>query len=390
MLFSPGNRADLTRKQRSEPEYVYLDRSGREEAVRIRQTLETWFSHYPDSHKRDLRRRFQTEVDMHFDSAFFELYLHELLLCRGYSVEVHPVISPGGGKKVDFGATARGEGKVLLEASLATGTPAVERGAQARMNALWDAVDQIESPNFFLYTRSHGAPGTLPRLRQWKKDIEKWLEGLDPDEVGLLLTSQRTGELPRKRFHHAGRVVEFVAYPKALGKRGKPGVRPIGMQSFGLGLCRAKEAIREAVLKKGQRYGRHAGPYIVAVNALVLGLDEDDVLEALFGTQRHQVSIDSLSSGKPDVQAQNALDGVWFGPSGPRYTRVSGALVAYNVSPWNVGSRDLRLYLNPWAAHPYDGLLSRLSVTSVAEGKVQLRPGLHPRDVLGLPHGWPE
>ncbi|KXB05054.1 hypothetical protein AKJ49_01460 [candidate division MSBL1 archaeon SCGC-AAA382A03] len=77
----------------NEPCFEYLNISARIESQKIRELLEQWFKRYPSEHQDDLRGRFRDKDDRIHIGAFFELYLHELMIRSGYEVEVHPDIN---------------------------------------------------------------------------------------------------------------------------------------------------------------------------------------------------------------------------------------------------------------------------------------------------------
>jgi hypothetical protein len=45
-------------------------------------------------------------------------------------------------------------------------------------------------------------------------------------------------------------------------------------------------------------------------------------------------------------------NGFWWGPKGPRHTRVSAVLVARNIRPWHFVDREPVMWHNPWATLP--------------------------------------
>jgi hypothetical protein len=101
-LFAQEARADLTARSFNEPAYRFLNRSADPYIADIRQLIADWLSHVPEGHRIDLRRRLQGKNDDEFESAFWELYLHEAYRCSGYCVgDSLPVgcygLSQGGG-----------------------------------------------------------------------------------------------------------------------------------------------------------------------------------------------------------------------------------------------------------------------------------------------------
>jgi hypothetical protein len=79
-------RARVDPPNQDETAFAYLNASGRVEAVRVRRLVDNWFDRYPADHRDALLRRFRSTIDDQHLSAFFELFLHELALTRGYKV----------------------------------------------------------------------------------------------------------------------------------------------------------------------------------------------------------------------------------------------------------------------------------------------------------------
>src|SRR5659263_296580 len=71
-----------------EKTFSFVNRSARPAVDAIRMVLEDWFARYPSADQPSLRRRFRDN----FDSAFFELFIHEWLLRAGARVQVHPEV----------------------------------------------------------------------------------------------------------------------------------------------------------------------------------------------------------------------------------------------------------------------------------------------------------
>src|SRR5919202_5698397 len=83
-LFDTISHHDEGPPQFAEPEFICLNRSAKPDVSHIRELLEAWLSRYPTSVQTDLCGRFRSPDDTLHRSAFFELFLHELLLRLGY------------------------------------------------------------------------------------------------------------------------------------------------------------------------------------------------------------------------------------------------------------------------------------------------------------------
>lgn len=388
-LFDNIPRDDEGPASYAEPQFNYLNRSARGDVAKVRKTLEDWFSRYSDEARTALLGNFRSPNDNQHRSAFFELFLHELLLSLGCRVEIHP--EPNNTKKArpDFRIHSPTHNHFYLEAVLATDESDEEAAARARLNTFYDAIDRMDSPNFFIGVDIEGEPKTPPPAKRIRGFLTQRLAGLDPDEIGRLIESDGFDALPRWRFRYPGCVVEFYPIPKSSKLRGKPGVRPIGMQAGKGGWIDSRTPIKDAIVRKGRRYGKLDLPYVIAVNALGEHVDKTDIEEALFG--KEQYTYRSTPRGIIGPIPGRTPDGAWTSKSGPRYKRVSGALLAIQLYPWSVPRADIHLYHNPWATKPYKGELKRLpsAIANRQENRMEQLGGESLGAIFGLPPLWP-
>lgn len=370
----------------SEPQFAFMNRSARPEANSIRVLLESWFSRYPQAESRSLRERFRSGNDLQHHSAFFELFIHELLLKLGLRPQIHPAL-PQTTRHPDFLVECPEDRDFYLEVVVAANMSKDEYAARARMHVVYDSINRLGSPNFFIGMDVRGAPKTPPPARRIRSFLSKNLAGLDPDKVMTLLESGLDA-LPRWHYEYGDWRIEFYPIPKSPKDRGKLGTRPIGLRWYGPQFADSRIAIRDALCDKAGRYGALGLPYVVAVNALDRSTDSTDIMEALFGKEKYLVELSRPKSPEPEVTRE--LDGVWTSKSGPRYPRLSAVLVAIGLSPWNLPHASIRLYHNPWANLPYSSELTLLPQAVSSAGQMRLEGGKSLSRVLGLAYEWPD
>jgi hypothetical protein len=386
-LFDNIHRDYLGAARYSESQFAYLNRSARLEANLIRALLEAWFSCYPQAEAADLRARFRSSNDLQHHSAFFELFIHELLLKLGLHPQIHPTLPLITTRHPDFLIESPNNKSFYMEVVVAVNMSEDEYAARARMDVVYDSINRLDSPNFFIGMDIQGAPQTPPPAGPIRSFLSKNLAGLNPDKMMTLLESGLDA-LPHWHYEYGGWKIDFYPIPKSPEARGKPGTRPIGLQFYGPQFMDSRTAIRDVLCTKAGRYGNLALPYVVAVNALDRSTDFTDIMEALFGKGKYLIDFSRSKSSEPEMTREP--DGVWASKSGPRYTRLSAALVAIGLSPWNLPRANIRLYHNPWANLPYNSELTLLPQAVPLTGQMKLEDGKSLSSVFDLPYEWPE
>ncbi len=382
-LFETRERDFAGPKTEAERTFDYYDRSTRDDIARVRALLDAWFSRYPVAHRNELRARIRTGGDRAFDAATFELFLHELLVQLGYQVEVHPPV-PGQKAQPDFAAVHPVDGKLYIEAVVATGLSEKDRAANARASIFYDVLNELDSRDFFLDLHVKGSPRTPPPARKFRDWIEKRIRELDYDQVLRLQTSESDGDVPSWLFEWEGWQIRVRPVAK-MKHRGEPGGRAIGLRSYRAAGVETWRPIRDAIRSKGRDHAAVDAPLVIAVNALNHYTEEIDLPQALFGEEQLE-----MVRGQPP-QVVHARNGAFIGPNGPVYRRVSAVLLARHFYPRLAAKAPLRLALHVDALRPLAGPILELPQLILnAAGCLEWIEGRSTSAVLGLSPSWPE
>jgi hypothetical protein len=385
MLFDKLKRFQKSPKGYSEPLYDYLNRSTRPSSGHIRSLLNEWFSHFPSDHKNELQRRFCSSDDLSHQSAFFELYMYELLFQSGFKVEVHPYIE-GESTHPEFLAYLNNDPAFYLECTLAEG-PKKEVSTEKRENIVYDTIDKLNSPNFFIEVKVKGSPNTPPPGAKWEKFLYEKLSRLDPDEIASDLETGGLDSLPSWSRNHDGWDVTFRAIPKSPEARGKTGIRPIGIKWFDIIECKEHENIRNALKEKAGRYGKFKIPYIIAINSISYFCDDISIANALFGDEKTTVTL--YKNGSTKQEHGRHPNGAWIGPRGPQNTRVSAALIFKYLLWGNIEKETPILWHNPWAQYPLTHEIWPLPQKLIdKQGRIEFRKGKNPFEIFNLSPNW--
>jgi hypothetical protein len=355
-----------------ETHFSYLNRATRIEAERVRALVEDWISRYPEQHRAALVKRLRSTIDSAHYSAFFELALHELLLRTGHTIlAVEPQV-PNSPHQPDLLVQASDGTCFYLEAVISMNETPQEAAADARLNDAVRIVDEADARLHFLDLQIEGTPAQPVTLRRLRKALARWIAGLPAteeakdaaafvyEEHGMTLTvSAFLRSIPRQE---AGRAI------------GAKGMEPYwGMPGDG---------IRESVEKKASRYGTLDAPYIVAINAMAQYQDEEDAIDAMFGSPC--VVIRTCEDGRVEHRADRDPDGVWWGDRGPRKNGLSAILSTERLYPWSVGQRRACLVRNPWATNPLPAVSFDVDERNPVEGRLTKVEGAVPRRTVWL------
>lgn len=360
-------------------QFDYLNNSGRTEAEAVRKLIDAWLADYQASHRPEMIRRIRSRDNVLHRSAVFELLLHALLLKQGFVIEeIEPQLPNG--KAPDFLVAAPDGTRFYLEATLASGMDNVAAGADRRMREALQAIDQVNSSDFFLHLHTRGTPTRPIGTRRLREAVQRFVDGLDYDVEARVGEEGRTN---RAVWQHEEHGAHFMIQPVPKNTR-RQGGRAIAGWILPGGVIHPEVAIKSAVEGKAGRYGEIDLPLVVAVDALEEFAGVRDAVDALFGTTMVVVP----EAGEPR-HGRNP-DGAWRGPGGPVYTRCSAVLFVERLSAWSMGQRSLTLILNPWARNPLGDLPFGVEVRRVIEGHLTTEEGQSLREIFDLPEGWPE
>lgn len=368
-----------------ESHFSFLNRSARTEFQRVRDILEQWFNNFPASGKNDLQGRFRSDDNRQHLRAFFELYCYALICHQGFAIELHPSADPEKTTHPEFLVRRGGEPAFYLECTLAAESD-VDCAAQARLNQVYEALNRLKSPNFWVGVLIKNAPQHSPSASRMRSFLEKQFQELDPDEMSEIMTTQDLSALPRWTWNDSGWEIVFFPIPKSPEARNKPGVRPIGVISYEPRWVDSQRSLLNALKSKTSRYGNLDYPYIIAVNALDIFVDEIDIADALFGKEHFHVNI---QTGK--FEASRSPDGLWVGPQGPRNRRISAVLIVSQLVPWAIAARTPVLWHNPWANKELEPDLWQgpQMVLDLRTSTMERRDGSKAWEILRLPPDWP-
>ena len=279
-LFEDFERTYEGIADQNEDTLSFINRSAWPECHQIRAILENFYKSYPEQQRPKLKTRLLKQ----FNSAFFELFLHEVLLRNGCDVVVEPAFT-NTSSIPDFSARFKDGHEVVVEATVATDLSNKEKGRNARMETLRREIDsKLPSTDFWVSLGQVSDEDLVPPSKDIIRFIRARLLALCWESVVEEL-EQKPYAIPTWTYKNdAGFEVEISAFPKAAEMRRKPTVRTVGAVPGGVRWGGSGHSLKKAITDKCSKYGRLNIPFVIAVNAISSwGTGQEDVEEALFG-----------------------------------------------------------------------------------------------------------
>jgi hypothetical protein len=272
----------------------------------------------------------------------------------------------------------------FLEAVLASEEDGSDPAAEAMKDATLGRLDAAPHHGFMLDISSEGDPRTQPSSKDLIRCVHGWLDTLNPQGLRERLIDEGFRAMPAMIWTHEDWELTVRAIPLSEERRGRSS-RLIGMSGSGARIVNTWEPLRRAVKKKATRYGNVTKPYVVAVNAGVLHLDEIDEVQALYGEEYYSVK---MTDGSGELRRR--ANGAWYGPKGPENCRISAVWFFNELSPYTLAKCKSTLYVNPWANVPPPTQLQSMPTKKIEDERLVSIPGIDLATLYGLPPNWPE
>ena len=380
LLFENKERFDTKPAKHLDNIYDFYERSSSSLAKKIRNLLNEWFDNYPESGKGELKIRFQAS----FSSTFYELFIHELFYKQGFTLTPHPIIE-GTTKTPDF--LVKGHGiDFYLEAKEATDKSESEKAEENRINILYDQINEINSPDFFLGIKELQLKTTKqPSGTKIIRFLEEELHKHNPDTSAKQFIERGLDALEPIIFEDNDLKLTISLIPKSPEARGKKGFRPIGMYPIVTTWGGSEASIKSAIKKKAVRYGHLDKPYLICINSTSdIPPGDTEIMSALFGSMRATIPV---NSEKASVKWKRALDGIFLNSKGGRFTRASAILVT-NVYPSNLQIARHWLVKHPFASQNLDLSSFELTRIEIQNNHIHTVKGKSVREILEIPNDW--
>ncbi len=336
VLFDQKESKNLRYAKNKHNSYQFYDGSARKEFTYVRERMNNWFSRYSLNHRRQLRSDFKAQ----FDSAYFELFIHELFLKQGFRMEPHVNVASSA-KTPDFLGIKDGI-ELYIEAKVASDLSVKEIALNDRRNIILDAINEIPCRDFWLSIyRIEFKTGENPKIGAVKNYIQQ-MASQRREELEGIEGYYNNPDFLKEYFYVDDRVeLDFSLYPSAIVLESFT-VSPPGRAFCG----GSDESIRKAVRDKANRYGVLDKPFILCVNSTSYKYTTaTDAFNAMFGY--HWPTGEGIQ-----VIPSSDLTGI-FNSKRPQFTNVSAVFIT-RTYPENPHSTEHWLIENPFAKKPLD------------------------------------
>lgn len=275
ILFPDKIRTDLTYASPNESSYSFLNRCGLEEFGVVREKLNRWFDHYPESEQYELKKRLQSKEQFH--DTFFEVYVHEFFYSRGFKLSVHPLLEHTT-KQPDFLVLNVNEPSFYLEAKVVHDESDEEREYKKKQDKIVHEIDKLGNFPYWVSIRelkikNRDSFSLKPVIRK----IEAAAKSFD------YLQMMQNFEKPTLSYEDDNLSIEFSFFTRS-SSRIEGLNRPVGVRAYFDACCvNTHELLYKAIKEKARKYGKTNLPLVIAINYVSTSLLSEDDLELLIG-----------------------------------------------------------------------------------------------------------
>jgi hypothetical protein len=347
-LFPPGSKPHYGKKLQSMADYDYFLRSDRPHVEQVRRFWNRIFANcnLPNEARQDLRARFTSNsADSHM-GALFELVMYELLVRTGHRVEYHKPLEKG---RPDYLVKSPAGVEFYLEATCALGDEHPKKFENRLHAIVYDTIDGIESDRFGVYL---GIDGTFNVTEISQKRLQEEVKNiLQSTHHAQLLQDQETLEPSQlsgryEKVIQVGGAKVFVM-PKAIDPSGPNNGPGLIRQFHGqLQFVMTDDHLSKSLKTKADQFRKADLPIVIAVNILEPLLEQDDMLNALFGQERHAALSGGTTHGQ--IRPQQGPKGVWVHKGRSKNTSIAAVLFFARINHYAKPTCKPVMVLNPF------------------------------------------
>lgn len=298
--------------------------------VAVRSLLQDWLHHAPDRQRGDWEARLKGD-DGPFESAFWEIYLHEVYRRSGYDVLCHPEV-PSSQHRPDF-LIDGGDEPFYLEACTVQ-RPDALRARDNRLDVVYQALrsHMVDLP-FRVWLSQRAVGASSPSTADLAAAIVRWLQTLDYTAVRRDYDAGGVTSVPVTLWDSGGWELELRALP---GPADEEHPLVTGWGDAEPSLVENAAPLLKALERKVNRYGFLDHPLVLAVLASTrFETAPYDIERALYG-----LHLPHPPDEVPDSSSLQA-DGFWINGRGLRRKHVPQVITAAHLSPLHITAQPI-------------------------------------------------
>jgi len=379
-IFDETHRSDGSPAKGVEDTYRFLNRISGAFWDEVRELIEDWFARYPADKGPALAGRIRSD-SYGFWGAYLELFLHEILIRIGASVEVDPELP--GGRTPDF-RISHSDKSFLLEATTLM-EPQKDERANRRNAPMLDALRKVKSAEFMISVDRVAQGPDQPAGTRLAAQLEEWLSQLDYSEIRAAAL-RSWSDVPTATLFDRGWEVVVRPIPKAEDRHI---LSEISILEPSQGrFVDDHAAMCTDLQEKARKYRSVGEPLVLAVSNRRWTADREEVRVALFGAAwEHPRMMKALQI---DPNWRKVPEGLWLTRTGARYAEVAAVLEVDKVSPWHVTDGRVTAWRNPLARDAIGPLPFQQVSVDLEHGTFDSRdPSRSIAEILAIPSDWP-
>ena len=340
----------------------------------VRDHCEQWFQGIPEGKRADLRGEFRSSDDSAHNGAFFELFLHELLMVLGCEVEFQPQVR---GQTPDFRLGEK-EHSIYVEATVAglkTNSLLPSRNEQKVLNDL----NTLRSCEFSLLYEFEGDLKETIGRKFVTKGVSRLLETSDASQVRGDIDNLGLRAAPSVKIQRGDWTLTVWLHPRPAESRPKNCDERIVLGRMNAQSMDPISPVREALKRKAEAYKDLGAPLILALNAANPYFSRD---ECDFDVLSGDLSLQYGVSAGGAAQYIRQPNGFWFSR---RSRAIAGVIIFRNADILNMFQARASLHVSPHYCGPQlPSALLRLPHFIYLDGRPIRKEGENVAQLLGV------
>lgn len=364
----------------NENSFNYYHKSNRVDMKIIRNTMEAWFSKYPEIEKNELKIRFKKD----FDSAFFELFLYELFKKLGYEIIIHPELK-NSTKRPDFLIIKNGK-QTYVEAKICFDKSEDEMALENLQNEFYDQLNKVKIKGFLLAIEEvNFITKKQPRVKELIAKIENEVAKLDPVLISRSMKKHGFELCPKIEFENKDFNIIVKPIPLTESEKDTTSENPIGMFPSEFFWGGGEDSLRQSILKKSNRYGKFEIPYVICINALGKKTSgKTDIENLVWGSLQYTFS---SNPNERNGKLTRKNDGIFFNSGKAQLKNVSG-LIFTKIFPSNIPNAKYWMYKNPFANNNFNFEDIDLVYSFIEDGQLISAEGTNLDKIFEINKDW--